>query len=888
MIPKYKAALIFFFLGLFVLACTSEQEEKIEELPLEENPIEDTLFGELTDKQQYYQHFILRVPSELQSNIDSLINWLIVTQPGGIAFSDWEPDSVLKVRKRLDTAHVISPLFYTGYFDFLDLPQYPYWDASDANRDLNWARVFQYSGYGIVGFEQSQHWSENGEKWLVEWEDSLGIALIPHYYKDENVRRDYEHFVNRINASDEIISLELNLFDTVSLNTIRKQYSFTGVFSVDVDIEAVNKQLAGGADWIWLNLDQTEPLERGFEKWLSMEKNSANYQESTDRILRIKKRQLNAQPVNDADEARMYTRLNLISHSTVVFNEAGSFLPLNDKSTIYASKPMKITANIREENQIRVRQKIEELSEIEKIIAADGKKVILLSDTTQTEIIDRLAKTNSDDNLLICFSNPEHYKNLSTAPYLAYYNKATDNYDLLVQQITGQLAILGDFPMQDSIIKGERMDKYKLARTPPTFCGLNKDTLRKIDYAVKSAIGGRAFPGCQVLIAKNGCIVYDKSFGHHTYDRVTPVESNSLYDLASLTKVVSTTLMGMKLYEMEAYKLQDSLKDYLPDTLKDYLPFPNTIKNISFQELFIHKSGLPAGFPILDYIQYTSDEIGRFDKYYCDLDDSIYHIEVAENFYLDLTYRDSMWLKLNQIWIDKSKPYKYSDVNMNTLYFMFKSLIHNDPEKFNFDLTREEKENPDKDLYVEFLYNAFYNPLGMEHSRYKPLQYFTPEEVVPTENDRYWRKQLLRGHVHDPNAALYGGIAGNAGMFSTANDLAILAQMLVQGGVYNGVRYLKKETVNKFTSVQPDSHRGLGFNKPSALMSAFGSADSAPVSTYGHTGFTGTCIWIDPESELTYIFLSNRVHPTVNNRIYQYGIRSRVHQFAYDARIYGD
>ena len=243
-----------------------------------------------------------------------------------------------------------------------------------------------------------------------------------------------------------------------------------------------------------------------------------------------------------------------------------------------------------------------------------------------------------------------------------------------------------------------------------------------------------------------------------------------------------------------------------------------------------------------------------------------------------------MWLKLNQIWLDPNKPYKYSDVNMNTLYFLFKSMLHNNPQKFGYRLGKGEEKT--RNLYVEFLKDQFYNALGMERTTYKPLKRFKKSEIVPTENERFWRKQLLHGHVHDPNAALYGGVAGNAGIFSTTNDLAILAEMLQQKGWYNNKRFLTAETVNKFTAAQSGSHRGLGWNKPSLNTSAFGCAHVAPLETYGHTGFTGTCIWIDPVNHLTYIFLSNRVHPTVNNRIYQYGIRRNVHQIAYDADLF--
>ena len=396
-------------------------------------------------------------------------------------------------------------------------------------------------------------------------------------------------------------------------------------------------------------------------------------------------------------------------------------------------------------------------------------------------------------------------------------------------------------------------------------------------------MNGRAFPGCQVLAAKNGSIIYDQYFGHHSYKREIAVKENSVYDIASLTKVVSTTLMAMKLYEMGQFDLDDSLGLYFPDSLKDYLQRPSTIKDITFQELLTHKSGLPAGFPIIKYMKYTSSNIGRFDKYYCDTEDDYFTTPVAENFYLEKEYQDSMWIKLHQIWLNKAKPYKYSDVNMNTMYFMLRSMIENNPKGFDF--KESEKKLKERNLYVEYLYKIFYKPLEMNSTYYQPTKNIAKDRLVPTENESYWRKQLLQGYVHDPNSALHGGIAGNAGVFTTTNDMVKLLQMWLNKGVYDNTRYLEEETIQHFIATQPATHRGLGFNKRTLTNSAYAMADSASVNTFGHTGFTGTCFWVDPDNEIVYIFLANRVHPKVNNRMYQYGIRKKIHQVFYNAML---
>ena len=215
--------------------------------------------------------------------------------------------------------------------------------------------------------------------------------------------------------------------------------------------------------------------------------------------------------------------------------------------------------------------------------------------------------------------------------------------------------------------------------------------------------------------------------------------------------------------------------------------------------------------------------------------------------------------------------------------FLFKSIIQNNPKTFDF--KGSTKKLKGRNLYVEYLYKTFYKPLEMKSTMYQPLNEIGKNRVVPTENESYWRKQLLQGYVHDPNSALHGGIAGNAGIFTTTNDLIKLLQMLLNKGVYNNQRFLEPETIELFTSTQPETHRGLGFNKRTLTNSAYAMADSASVNTYGHTGFTGTCFWVDPDTEIAYVFLSNRVHPKINNRMYQYAIRKNVHQVFYDAMI---
>jgi CubicO group peptidase (beta-lactamase class C family) len=431
-------------------------------------------------------------------------------------------------------------------------------------------------------------------------------------------------------------------------------------------------------------------------------------------------------------------------------------------------------------------------------------------------------------------------------------------------------------------VKTEGVTRQFLTYDNAINVGLNPDTLRQIDYLLRRALSGRAFPGCEVLIAKEGNIVYQKYFGKSEYKASPQIDNNDVYDIASMTKVVATTMVGMKLYEDGHFKLDDPIKNYLPDTIVKYLPYKNhTIANITFRELLIHKSGLPSGGPIINYLDYIKrKKVARFDAYYCDQkDDSAFTVQIADGMYMEKEYQDSMWIKLNSMFLNPAKPYKYSDVNMNLLYRLFKSIIE---EK---KLVRKNSKDTLFNGFSQYLNENVYNKLEMNNTMYLPRRFKKLDDIVPTEKDNFWRKQLVHGHVHDPSAALLGGVAGNAGIFSNVYDLAILFQMLEQGGKYKGVQIFSPETIQLFVSRQENSHRGLGFNKPSVTGSTFGVCDEASSKTYGHTGFTGTCVWVDPDKDLVYIFLSNRVYPKVNKRIYQYGVRKGIHNIIYKSML---
>jgi len=474
--------------------------------------------------------------------------------------------------------------------------------------------------------------------------------------------------------------------------------------------------------------------------------------------------------------------------------------------------------------------------------------------------------------VVVNFEYEENLKYLASLPCLLHvWNTDQYSQELAAQAIFGGNAIEGQLAFDIGEFKakyGLTSPKTRLAYAIPEAAGFHRDSLKKVDRIAREAVYSQVTPGCQVFAARNGKVIYHQTFGYHTYERDRLVSKNDVYDIASVTKIAATTICGMKMYDDGLYKISDSLKDHLPDSLTKTLGYKSRMSNTTFKELFTHTSGLPSGLPIYKFIAYVDSVIGKFDRYYCDESDGYYCVEVAKDFYLDSAYLDSLWISMNRIWPGEKK-YKYSDANMNMLYQLFRSKL----KETTFD---------------RYMANQFYYPLKLRTIGYLPLQYLDTlkHRITPTEFDTFWRYQLLKGFVHDPNAALYGGVAGNAGIFSNANDLGVLFQMVMNKGSYGGRQYLTPQTVKKFTSHQVGSHRGLGFDKPT-YQSISTVAPDCPTTAYGHTGFTGICVWADPENDLLFVFVSNRVHPDPSNKkIITYGIRKRLHQVFYDQLKY--
>jgi len=385
--------------------------------------------------------------------------------------------------------------------------------------------------------------------------------------------------------------------------------------------------------------------------------------------------------------------------------------------------------------------------------------------------------------------------------------------------------------------------------------GLNPHILKLIDNVVKEAIRAQAIPGCQILVARDGMVVFDKAYGYQTYDSVYQVDNNTKYDLASITKVLSTTQGIMYLLEHDSIKLDEPLSNHL-----EYLVATNK-KDISIREIMAHQAGL---YPYYPFWKKAKSEIILAEG------GSDLQVQVGKSLWVSSSVEDSIlsWAASSDLLVDRidtitHEQYIYSDIG----FYLLKDLIERKTEQ----------------PLNEFLREQLYKPLGTSLV-FNPLCFYPVTDLAPTEKDDLLRTEIVQGFVHDRNAALMGGVAGQAGLFGNANDVAIMLQLQLNGGYYGHRRYYKAATLEQFLSRHFDNNRrGLGWDMP-------GTEPDGPVSvlasdnTFGHTGFTGGSIWADPKENLIFVFLSNRVYPSVeNSKLIDMNIRTRIQDIVYRA-----
>ncbi len=456
----------------------------------------------------------------------------------------------------------------------------------------------------------------------------------------------------------------------------------------------------------------------------------------------------------------------------------------------------------------------------------------------------------NNKNVVFCqFGQEQNYSNLSVSPQqLRHYASVLKNSETTAQaQAYTAMSIFGGLGVTEGAIKTEQ-SRLQYSRGAKSDMDL-KRMGERIDAIAKEAISEHAAPGMVVMAVKDGQVIFEKAYGNHTYQSGKTTLLSDIFDLASVSKIAGTTPVVMHLQEKGIINLDSTMGHYLWQAKE------TNKANITLRTVLLHEAGFTPFIPF-----YKALKPGDLQQ----TKSPSHQVQVADNAFLKNNYyMDVMWPEMLHSPVKPIGNYVYSDISMYVMK----------------EVSEHETATPMQDYVQQILYKK----IGMQTAGYLPRNRFPKDRIVPTQLDTAFRKSLLQGFVHDEGAAMAGGIAGHAGLFATANDLAIYGQMLLNRGEYGGVRYYKPETVDLFTSKQSKtSRRGLGFDRYDPNPKVNYPSKLANESVYGHTGYTGTCIWIDPRNQFISIFLSNRVHPQVSSKLLDLNIRSRIQDVMYE------
>jgi beta-glucosidase-like glycosyl hydrolase/CubicO group peptidase (beta-lactamase class C family) len=472
-------------------------------------------------------------------------------------------------------------------------------------------------------------------------------------------------------------------------------------------------------------------------------------------------------------------------------------------------------------------------------------------------------------SVTLVLGNPYAIKNFRHAPAVV----AAYEDDSLMQQISGTLLFEGFEPdgrlpvtvaPEFAFNDGLSTFGYQKAYVPyakPASVGVNDALLYKVDSIARDGIARGAYPGCEVLGMKDGKIFYHKAFGNLSYDKKTPVSPNTIYDMASCTKICATTMACMRLYDEGRLRLDGTLGEYLP-----WLRGSDKA-SLKIKDVMLHQAGFMPDFPYLDVM--LTDRVHPNPDIFHTIRDSTYSVRVAEHMYMNKAYEDTLMMEIRDGKLGRPHRYVYSDIDFQLMGYIVSAIT-------GLPLN-------------EYVKRAFYDPIGMDATGFLPRESFPLSRIAPTECEKVFRLQCLHGDVHDPRAAMFGGVAGHAGLFSDAYDLSALMKMMLDSGSFNGRKYIKESTIRLFTSYQSDiSRRGIGFDKPVKEHDGTGypyPSKYASPETFGHTGYTGTCVWVDPKYHFVYVFLSNRVNPDggANLKLSGLAIRGKIQDALYNA-----
>jgi CubicO group peptidase (beta-lactamase class C family) len=439
---------------------------------------------------------------------------------------------------------------------------------------------------------------------------------------------------------------------------------------------------------------------------------------------------------------------------------------------------------------------------------------------------------------------PIIYSDHASAVFAYFSAQAIFGGVAITQKLTGSITQKFRFGM------GFLTEKTRLQYTVPEAVGINAKNLQDIDKIAKEAMDAHATPGCVVLVAKEGKVIFNKAYGYHTYAANMPDKITDIFDVASMTKISATTITAMQLKDEGMLNVDSTMAYYLPMAR-------NTNKSdIQVRELLMHQAGLIPDIPTFDKIKPTDHSADS---------SAAFPVKVNNGYFLRKDYyKDTMLPAMYNSPLKTRGQYVYSDVSMLFMQQIVESVM--------------------KAPLNQYVQQQFYNRLSMQTAGFLPLYRFPAVQIVPSEDDEVYRKSELIGYVNDPTSALMGGVAGHAGLFASANDIAILYQMLLNKGTYGGDQYIKPETVDLFTAKQsPISRRGYGFDRWDPIANHKYPSELASPDSYGHTGYTGTCVWVDPKYNLVYIFLSNRTYPTASSKLGSLNIRPRIQDVVYKA-----
>ncbi len=614
----------------------------------------------------------------------------------------------------------------------------------------------------------------------------------------------------------------------------------------------------------WVNLNEYKPAEL---KNLTAKLNSPYYELTSRKLIQgsltVLKNDI-VLPVQNLETQKIASVIIGDNKNPSFQNMLGNYTNIDH---FYLSK------NASEKEWVKLRRRLENYNLV--IAGINGINIFPSKKYGTTEIQRRAVSeiVQENNSIIVFFGNGyalKHFANIqhSKGLILAYQNNRLTQ-ELAAQLIfgafeaTGKLPVTIDkrFKLNDGIdVKKNSCFSYSI----PEDAGIKSVLLeQKIDSVALLGVDSAAYPGCQVLIAKNGKIIFHKCYGYLTYNNIQHVEKDNIYDWASVTKVTGPLPALMKLVDEKKINLDSKFSNYWKD-------FKNSNKNnLKVREILAHQARLA---PWISFWEMTVNENGDLDKkVFKSKPSRKFSVRVSENLYMNKNFRETMFDTIRTSELKPRKRYLYSGLS----FYLYPEIISN--------LTGQK--------YESYLKNNFYEPLGATTITFNAYKYFPLKRVVPTEMDDFFRKEQLRGFVHDEGAAMMGGVSGNAGLFGSTNDLAKLFQMYLQKGYFGGRRYISEKTMNEFTRIQfPDNEnrRGLGFDKPlidndkNELEDAYPAVNSSK-NSFGHSGYTGTFAWADPDNGLLFIFMSNRVYPTRENaKLYELNIRTAMHQTIYD------